>query len=239
MKRISSLVPALLLAAGCDESAIPSRPSTQPEGDLLTRVYEGPKWPDDVTADPEIANTSYLGFNQPGGREFPCAVTATHAESLATTTGFVVTGPPRETDLYFEFDNQRDGYGRPLVRVFKRSYIESLGISVGGFYGWELCVGRIAHRPLTCEAVLGLVDSIWVSWNHNLSNAVLLSRDVRETESSIILTLHEASLLRGDWGVCDRVYPSVTTYVVGKSTGQVDLTRDELPSVMGRCPDGS
>jgi hypothetical protein len=189
--------------------------------------------------DPQLGNVSYLGFNGDRGRDFPCVETAAEAESLATVAGFWVVGSPRETELYFEFDNARSGFGRPIVRVYRSSYVESL--TFVGLFGIDWPgggigrIGPIVRRPLTSDVVLRLLDAVWL----DMGGAVLMSRRMEESDAAFVLATHEACLVGGDWGVCDRICQMVTTYTVEKETGAVTITHFVLAEVQGRCRYGT
>jgi len=247
MKKLAILCFALLFLASCGDDGdfswpFPPACPQPPESELLKRVYEGPRWPADLAVDPQMAEVQYLGFNDVGSRDYPCAGTVAEAESLATAAGFLVDGISRETELYFEFNNLRTGYGYPIVRVFKSSYLASLTDVALFDVGWPGSgiskIGPIVHRPLTADVVLRLFDEVWLQGNFDAS-ATLISRQLEEQVATFVLTTHEAQLVSGDLGVCDRVYQIVTTYIVEKATGEVSLTRFVLPDVIGRCPYGT
>lgn len=242
MKKLFHHILVLLLLVSCGDSGV-TEPDKPPENELLKRVYDGPKWPEDIEVDPQLPNASYLGFNGPEGRMLPCVASSVEAESLATEAGFLIVGSPRETELYFEFDNERAGFGRPIIRVYRSSYIESLTFMSLFGIDWPGSgigsIGPIVHEPLTADVVLDLFDHIWTQRNYNLWGAVLLSRQLEDREDMIILTTHEALVVGGDWDICDRISQLVTTYTVEKQTGKVSMTRFVLLEVNGRCPYGA
>jgi hypothetical protein len=122
--------------------------------------------------------------------------------------------------------------------VYRSSFLDSL--TIGGLWGIDWpgggvrTVGPIVYRPLNPPVVLDLLDHLWIQHLYH-GGSVLLRRQLEDRENEIVLTTHEASIVFGDFGVCDVIHQMITTYTVWKETGSVSTTRFVLPEVMGRC----
>jgi hypothetical protein len=131
-------------------------------------------------------------------------------------------------------DNMRSGYGYPLVRVYKCAFISSIQSEfVPGWPSREPQYDTINARPITAELIEKFFDEYWLQGAN--SGSVMLERSVEDVDGFVQYRTHEALVVYGDWGLCDRILLMGSIYLVQKDTGEVSAFRTVLPESEGRC----
>ncbi len=156
-------------------------------------------------------------------------VDSTAAHSSERTT--LDPGPPVVTGRYFEFRTLGSG---PVFgyRVHRRSYLDRDGVD---FLARGVVTGKLNARPLDADAVRGVAEYLWFKDEGSLEGRKALSSFTRSEGDTLRHVIHDVTLMRGDYGMCDEVVQRRLEYRVVAASGLMLLVVHEVQRVGGRC----
>ncbi|MCK5233698.1 MAG: hypothetical protein KAJ91_02665 [Candidatus Aenigmarchaeota archaeon] len=151
-----------------------------------------------------------------------------------------------ENDKFFEFKTIEDQTKSSDIkyylryRVHKCSYLGDL--QHGMYYKKDNTlpdnyVGVFTQKPVTTENVKELVEFLWYSafGHYNTGGSKVLSSFSEDNDGFIKHILFETNSVFGDFGVCDQITLTKSTYTVNKNSGEIELTQEEIKNIQGIC----
>jgi hypothetical protein len=159
------------------------------------------------------------------------------SESSAVNSAYYrVLASESATEKYFEFRRAWPEHPTDVLlsRVHKSSYLDR---SMYDRMHPASILGVYVPRPITAESAQELAEYMWANDLLGSRGTVLASRaaDCLDSFCQVILF---ATLIGGDWGLCDEILLREATVKVHKESGEITCDVRELRSIRGRCYDG-
>jgi len=140
-----------------------------------------------------------------------------------------------ETDKYFEFRRVYAAHPSDVIlsRVHKFGYLNR---SMFDHLDPTAVIGVFNVRPISPPAARELIEYMWVN-GMIIDFGRPITRDVVETETSIVEEIYYSYTVGGDWGTCDTIHLERARVQVNKATGEITYDADAVRAVSGVCYD--
>ena len=138
----------------------------------------------------------------------------------------------RETEKFFEFKRRYDYNHSDIIlsRVHKLSYLDR---SMYDYFQKGEVIGIFNKENYNKSDFIELIEYLWFKHNHEIGKKIFKTL-FYENGGQYFYKLYEIHLVRGDWGIQDKIKYYEITYTLNKSTREIKETKKLIKEFSSR-----
>ena len=216
-----------------------------PEDELLDFAYSGNQYPDGFYTEELSGGTIYYEntisttpLNERGDEWIQfCADDIETARELSERSGencstYREPVSERETEKYYEFRKVNPNHPSDIVlsRIHKCSYLDR---SMYDFLNTQEVIGVFTKINFNIEDARELIEYLWFT-QYSLLGCKVYKSSIKDNRGVYIQTIYEVRLIKGDWGVTDRIEYIENIFYVNKINGEITYQSKIIKQIQGK-----